>query len=687
MKTRESEEGQFILMNSVPSQAELSNTRRLAYALLIIGVGTLVYLNSFEGGFVFDDLLYMNSNIHTLRRAMFSPGNISRPLIGFTLGLNYAISGYDDWSYHLLNMLVHIFAALYLYGIVRRTLLTARLSDRFGKRAATLALVIALLWMVHPMQTQSVTYIIQRCESIMGLFYLMTVYCAIRSFAAERKTMWYVMAAVACAAGMLSKQVMLTAPLIVLLYDRFFVSWSLKEAWEKHRGLYVGLATTWGVLVVTLVVAPVNETAGFAVKDITPLSYYLSQFKVIVQYLRVAFYPNALSIDYGWKKANGMSQILPFAIPVLILQGATLWGILRRNPLAFLGAWFFGILAVTSSFMPFSDLVFEHRMYLPLAAVVTVVVLGADWLASRLSRRGIDYLQDSTGIVRRLALAIIVLLVITLSMFTVRRNIDYKTELTLWSDTVKKQPQSPRAHINYGRLLQRQGLIEDAAAHFAEAIAYDPENLIGQNNYGAALLELRRAEEAKKHLLIAVSLRPDYPLSHHNLGRALLELGEIEPAIEHLSTAVELDPKPPEHHYHLGIAYQKIERYQEALASFDQTLQLDSDYVEALNEKAMLLITAKDSKFRNPSEAIRCAERAVQISQRRYGKALDILAQTLAAAGRFDEAVEAANQAAKSVLARMNKEFAAASASRLSLYREKAAVNAGKTKAVSSTTS
>src|SRR5205085_12561036 len=126
---------------------------------------------SFEGSFVFDDFLFLNARQHSLWKAMLTGDNASRPFIGFTLYLNYAISGHDDWSYHLLNLLVHLLAALCLYGIVRRTLLTHKLADIFARRSATLAVVSAFIWMVHPLNTQAVTYMIQRCESIMGLFY------------------------------------------------------------------------------------------------------------------------------------------------------------------------------------------------------------------------------------------------------------------------------------------------------------------------------------------------------------------------------------------------------------------------------------------------------------------------------------------------------------------------------------
>src|SRR5262249_26552673 len=148
--------------------------------------------------------------------------NASRPLVSLTLAINYAISGYEVWSYHLVNLLIHVGAGLTLFGIVRRTLQSDRLRVRFGARSTELALAVALVWTVHPLQTQSVTYIIQRGESLMGLFYLLTLYSAVRSLDSRSERLWWAAAIVACAAGMLSKQVMLTAPLMVLLYDFVF---------------------------------------------------------------------------------------------------------------------------------------------------------------------------------------------------------------------------------------------------------------------------------------------------------------------------------------------------------------------------------------------------------------------------------------------------------------------------------
>src|SRR5262252_678847 len=190
-----------------------------ACSLTLIAIGVLAYTNSFHGVFIFDDLdIPKNLSIRTLLPpwdALFGIANVSRPLIGLSLAINYAISGLEVWSYHLLNLLIHLAAALTLFGIVRRTLIGPRLAERFGRHATTLSLAIAMIWLVHPLQTESVTYIIQRGESLMGMLYLLTLYCVIRGADSDRSRLWYAAAVAACAGGMLSKQVMATAPIVV----------------------------------------------------------------------------------------------------------------------------------------------------------------------------------------------------------------------------------------------------------------------------------------------------------------------------------------------------------------------------------------------------------------------------------------------------------------------------------------
>ena len=307
-----------------------------------------------------------------------------RPLLNLSFAVNYAISGLNVWSYHAANLAIHVLAALLLFGILRRTFLLPRwaefLSAAFAEpalRLGCLALAIALLWAIHPLQTESVTYIVQRAESLVGLFYLLTLYCFIRGATSGRGRSWYAAAVLACLLGMASKEVMVSAPLMVLLYDRAFLAGSFREAWRRRYGVYLALASTW-LLLGWLVIVAGNRggSAGFGA-GVGSWAYLCTQFGAIVHYLKLSVWPHPLLLDYGPDTVPMTLEILPDAILVVLLGLATLVALWRWPKIGFLGAWFFAILAPTSSIVPVAtQVVAEHRMYLPLAAVVTAVTLG-----------------------------------------------------------------------------------------------------------------------------------------------------------------------------------------------------------------------------------------------------------------------------------------------------------------------
>ena len=238
--------------------------------------------------------------------------------MNFSLAVNYALGGYDVWGYHALNLAIHILAGLTLYGIVRRTLLSPLLRERFGASAVRLALAVAVLWTVHPLQTEAVTYISERCESLMGLFYLLTLYCFIRGTDAPRSSWWFVLSVAACLLGMASKEVMVTAPVMVLLYDRTFVSGSFREAWTRHRWLYLGLAGTW-VLLGWLMVGLHYRGAGYGL-GIPWWAYALVECRAVVQYLWLALWPHPLVFDYGeFVAIRHMGEVAPYAVMLAVL--------------------------------------------------------------------------------------------------------------------------------------------------------------------------------------------------------------------------------------------------------------------------------------------------------------------------------------------------------------------------------
>jgi tetratricopeptide (TPR) repeat protein len=559
-------------------------------AVIIPFAGALFYFNSLQGSFVFDEQDWIVDNPHIRHlwppwQALFGGDNASRPLIGLSNAINYAISGLNPWSYHLLNLMIHIIAALALYGIVRRTLLTDRLKARFGKDSSALALVVALIWMVHPLQTQSVTYVIQRCESMMGMFYLVCLYCSIRSYDSARKRLWYAAAVAACVGGMLSKQVMVTAPIIVFLYDVVFNSQSPKEALRKRWPLFAGLAITWFVLAATMIAAPVNLTAGFAVKTISPWGYFKTELGVIVYYLRLSFWPNPLCLDYqGWPVAKTIREALPYAIVIGGLGAATVWALVRRRPEGFLGAWFFLILSITSSAMPFADLVYEHRMYLPLAAVVAFVVLGCYALVDRFKHRIPHIAGGEMGVnLGRTGIAVATLTIAALGFATATRNMDYSSKVAMWSDVVKKRPDNPRAHTHLGKALAESGKTDEAIDQFREALRLVPTLGDAQCSLGAALVSKGDLSEAKDQLLKAISLVPQESSAHYNLGIVFSDMGQTTEAIDEFTRAVAIKPELAEAHVLLGRELEKAGRISDAKQEYGLASQLRPEWAPKLS--------------------------------------------------------------------------------------------------------
>ena len=437
-----------------PDQAASGWTTALSAGLIALAA-LAVYANGFSGAFILDDVERIEQN-PTIRhlwppRPWLLPSPVNpRPLVGATLAVNYALGRFDVWGYHAVNLAIHILAAWTLFGIVRRTLSLPRMRERFGTAATPLALAAALVWTVHPLQTAAVTYVIQRSESLVGLFYLLTLYCTLRGTTVDAvisksaAIRWYVGSAIACLLGMATKEVMATAPLVVLLYDRTFLSGTFRAALRQRWGLYLALCASWGVLVWLLIGSGFHHgSTGFTVREFTWQSYLLTQPGVLVHYLRLAIWPAGLCLDYGWPPAHGLAGIAVPGLLILALLGLTCWAVVKRPAMGFLGAWFFLILAPTSSFVPIKDAAFEHRMYLPLAALAVLAVI-AGW---RLHAALQSQLQWRAGA------ALLALVLLALGWGTVRRNDDYHSQIGILRKTVLQATNNARTRINLASYL------------------------------------------------------------------------------------------------------------------------------------------------------------------------------------------------------------------------------------------
>jgi tetratricopeptide (TPR) repeat protein len=582
----------------------------LAPALIALAA-LAAYANSFSGPFVLDDVSSIAGNpslrhLWPLTGPLSPPSGLGltvegRPMLNLSLALNYAISGLNPWSYHALNLLIHILAGLTLFGIMRRTLERVGTGSPPVRRAAEskadkdglaagpylAAFAVALLWTLHPLQTESVTYVIQRAESLMGLFYLLALYCFIRGAYFRAPFVWLGLSWLACLCGMASKEVMASAPVVIFLYDRTFVVGTFREAWRRRWGYYAALAAAW--LLLGWLVRQAGSrggTSGFGV-GVSPLTYWSSQFPALIHYLRLAVWPDPLVFDYGTAGVTGIGQVVPAMLAVTALVAGIFWAALRSLPpgsapipttasraIGFAGIWFFAILAPTSLVPGNRQTMAEHRMYLALAPAIAIAVGAAAW-GWRQAAGG-----ESAGrrVIPGLLLAVIA---VVFGTMTARRNLDYRSELALFLDTADKRPGNAYAQANLAMALLARGEAGEAVTRFEEALRLRPDYPIAEDDLGNALLELNRAPEAIDHYRAALRLDPGLADGHNNLGSALARLGRMPEAVAEFESALRLQPDDAEAHNNLGSAWAGAGRLPEAIAQFREALRLNPNYVAA----------------------------------------------------------------------------------------------------------
>jgi tetratricopeptide (TPR) repeat protein len=582
------------LRAGISSEEPIARPKRTPWNALactaIVLAGLAAYSDSFHGPFIFDDRSFIEA---PAARTLWPLGPIltgQRPVVLASLALNRMIGGPGTTGYHLFNVVVHLLASLTLFGVLRRTFRAPALTNRFDEKTCTaLAFCAALLWALHPLQTEAVTYIIQRSESMTALFYLLTMYCVIRTVESPRRVAWPVCAVAACALGMGSKEVMVSAPLIVLLYDRAFVAGSFREALRRRWGLYLGLAATWLILArsVTEAFGPRAESAGFHLTGLTSLQYAQSEFGVILHYLRLAIWPAGLCLDYDWPIAKSAADIVPGAAIVGILLAATIWSLVRRPAWGFVGAAFFLALAPTSSIMPIKDLAFEHRMYLPLAALMAAGVVGAYEIGRTLLLRLAETETERKRLGGRIAAVSVISAAAVLGALTYLRNAEYTAAVSLWKDTVDRQPRNVRALNQLADAYARAGDFDQAVECCDRAILLNPERAGSYNTRGNVHARVGQVAEALADYDKAIELQPDYAEAFDNRAAVCVNAGRFEQAMRDCDRALSLKPGLAEAYYNRGNAHARMDQLKDAVQDFDQALSLAPDFVPAYLNRAI----------------------------------------------------------------------------------------------------
>ncbi len=613
----------FAHVNAVPA-----TRRRLVVAgSLIVSAALVAYANTFSAPFIFDDIaaIVENSSIRQLSSlgTVLSPPSADgatvggRPLLNLSFAFNYALSGTDVWSYHALNLLIHALAGLTLFVIVRRTVA----ATRFTASAFSVALFSALLWTLHPLQTESITYIVQRAESLNGLLYLLTLYAFIRA-ADSGIAAWSIVSVAACWLAAATKEIAATAPLLVLLYDRTWISGTFRAALRARRWYYAGLALVWPLLA-WLVAGTEGRggTAGLGV-GVGPVEYAVSQLRAITAYVGLATWPFPLVIDHGGTLAfASVAAALPFALFVAALVAATLFALGRFPMAGFFGAWFLIVLAPSSSVVPLLDTMFEHRMYLALAAPVVLAVVAAHALL---------------GTRARPALGVAVLACVVL---TWQRNAAYRSASTLWSANVAHTPANPRAHFLLGNALLAQGQAAAAVDAFQTAVRLKPDYIEAHNNLGSALLAANRVPESLVALEAALRLHP-IAQTHFIAATAFAQLGRINEAIFHYDATLRLNPGYAEALNNRGNLHLQKNQPQTALADYEAALRLAPGFVDPHLNAVVALIS-----LGRLGDAAAHAETAVRLrpdyaaAHWKLGDALLELGRLPAAADHYRDAV------------------------------------------------
>lgn len=624
---------------------------RALQPILLVAVGLSAYVNSLSGDFLFDDVSAIVANPHLKHILPIRPRD--RFVTDVTFKLNYVIGGLNAADHRATNVAIHLMAGLLLYGVMRRTLkLCPPPRGCIPGCTKWMPFVVAAIWLVHPLQTESVTYICQRYESLMGLFMLLTLYGFLRAQASARPRLWYDVSLGACLLGMGTKSVMVAAPFAMLCFDYVLVARTWKELWRKRGRYHIAMFLTLGVLAILVgrMVQAAGRQGTETVLHISPLTYLFTQFGVILHYLRLSVFPHPLCLDYAWPIAEGWCQILPQGMIVVALGAATLWGLHRRRAWGLAGAWFFLFLGPSSSIMPIADMAFEHRMYLPLISVIVLAVaawccIGRTWP-------------------RTIHVAALLVVVGALGVLTAMRNLDYGSKERMWRSVVAQRPQNYRQHVALITALIEQRRYDEAEAfsrllvsrtgaalkvprrrHVTHAANAERFHTVGLNQLGRVLLCKGELTAAAKSFERALQRTPNYKGARQNLAVTRYMQGHRAASLRLCRDLIEEFPRSVEPRVLAAQILAERGDFESAIHALEEAQVQSPLSLVVKTELAWTLATC-------PVDALRDAERALALAQElsatvggASARASDILAVAYADLGHFDEAIRAATRA------------------------------------------
>jgi tetratricopeptide (TPR) repeat protein len=617
----------------------------------------VAYFPAIRAPFEFDDASAITSNA-SLRSlsptvALRPPQNTSvsgRPVVNFTFAVNAAINRWlhvderpDPYGpnktlgYHIVNLLLHMSCGLLLFGLIRRTIARAGPTREWSVAPNAVAFVTVALWLLHPIHTEAVDYLVQRTEVLVSVCYAGTLYASIRAFDAtteRRRMVWQVVSVVTCLLGMGSKEVMITAPIIVVLYDRAFRFETWSAQLRERRWFYLALAATALWTIVNVALNARFDTVGFGL-GVSWHQYLYTQAWAVARYLRLMVWPVGLTLDYGMRPIAGFAGV-PGAIVLSACFVATIaaWTRIQRwGWLAFLGAWFFLILAPSSSVVPIAtEIAAERRVYLALASPIVLVVVGVLRLASRLESR-------TRGFDRKLV-ATFGVVILALGALTFERSALFTDPEALWRDAVKNAPHNPRAYDNLAATMffTDPPNLPEAKDLYLQAVNADSTYLHAWTGLAAVAINEGQLDAAVSILQRALAIDSGYSVAFERLGKLHLQMGRPDKALPYLQRFATAYPSDNAL-ITLGIDLLQLQRYGEAATAFRRALELNPNRVDAMRLLGGALVEAGKG-----AEAVEWLER-LAAAQPPTPIGTGLLAIAYAQSGRPNEAKQAAASA------------------------------------------
>jgi tetratricopeptide (TPR) repeat protein len=522
-----------------------------------------------------------------MTRAGFESPSSSRPVANISFALNYYFHQYHVLGYHLVNILIHAATAILLYLFVKTTLSIPSLSSR-TEHHGWIAFFAALIWLVHPIQTQSVTYIVQRMNSMAAMFYVLSLLLYARArLAGEKKKKWGLFSG-CILSGILalgSKEMTATLPFFILIYEWYFFQ-DLSRRWlKRHLFPFVGIMIAF-ILVAYMYVGanPLeNILKTYEGRDFTLPKRVLTEFRVVIFYISLLVFPlpSRLNLDHNFSLSHSLIDPVTTLLSIGAIAGLiglAVYMAKRRRLFSFCILWFLGNLVIESSVIGL-EMIFEHRTYLPSMLVSLMAV---------------------TFVYRHIkpkwfGVGVLCAVVMVFSVWTHERNSIWGDNLTLWRDCVEKSPKKARPRNNLGKALTSQRKLKEAMRHFSEALRIRPDYPEAHNNLAAALAKQGRIKEAISHYAEALRIKPDSAEAHYNLGNALSNQGRLKEAVSHYLEALRIKPDCPEAHNNLGTALVNQGRLKEAMNHFSRALRIKPEYSEA--HRNLGLVYLKQSKL------------------------------------------------------------------------------------------